>query len=412
MGIFKKLFKKEIRLDNKFSGELVYPALYSKKLKVGSTLYVPEGYAFVLASRGKVLDTYSSGEVELNLINMPVATKKLKLSKPDKSGKFKKKIDIDGYYVNLSEFVFPWKTYRKMVFKDKSYGYFKAKSNGEIVLQINNPTDFIKTLLTEYDYLKKGEAKKLLNNFISEFLTDKIEKKNYELYKVIKNCHSIENEIKELFTKKFNSYGVQINSFYIREFVVPKKYSQINFNSYSLGDLENVVIENPESVNNLSQPQNENNEIVPSKSVFADYGIRTEEFDNSNVKEKSVIEENSAIENIEESEQPFVFSIEKDENYDEDYKDNNFETTPYEITNPYGFDKEIEEELNIEEQKQQTQTKEENNKESQEEKIDEYDFSTSVFTNYSNKGTNKKQQKSQSKFVDLSLDNLYEKKEK
>lgn len=367
MGIFKRLLRKEIYLENKNRNELVCP-ITAKKIKVGSTLKVPEGFAFVLGYNGKVYDCFNEGEKTLDLINMPETVKKFKLNKPDKNGRFVKKIKINGYYVNLNEFIFPWQTYRKLVFKDSEFGYFKAKSNGEIILKVENAKLFMKALLTEYSYLKKGEGKKITLSFISEFLTLFIEKQNYDIVKLANNYPEITEEAKNGITKKFEKYGVNILNLYIREFKLPKKLQEnIINNTYTLEELEDLQEEITTTENNQT------------KSAFTDYGIVVDE--ETTKEENSTYEENPLIAN---------FYDYKDESFYEDYKDNNFETTPYEITNPFKNEEEV---LDAQE-------------------IEEKPNEVSVWGNYENWDTNKKV-KSKPKFVDLSLETLYdEEKEK
>lgn len=369
MGIFKRLLRKEIYLENSCHGELVHP-LSSKKLKIGSTVKVPEGYAFVLGYNGKVYDVFEQGESKLDLINIPEAVKRFKLNKPDKNGKFAKKIKINGYYVNLNDFIFPWQTYRKMVFKDESLGYFKGKANGEIVVKVENPKLFIKALLTEYSYLKKGEGKKITLSFISEFITLYIEKQNYDIIKLINNSSEITNQVKNALENKFSKYGLKIQNLYIRGFILPKKLQEnIVTNSYSLDTLDNIQEQLEEPTCKVEEKQ---------KSAFTDYGI--------NVEEESIDTNN----NVEIEENPLISSFYdyKDESFYEDYKDNNFETTPYEITNPFKNEEKTSSEQEIEE------------------KINE----PSVWGNYENWNIDKKDKNTKPKFVDLNLETLYDDK--
>lgn len=389
MGIFKRLLGKEIRLENKFSGELVYPVLHRKKLKVDSTAIVPEGYAFVLGYNGRVLDVYSAGKNQLNFVNMPETVKKLKLAKPDETGKFVKKIKVNGYYVNLQEFVLPWKTYRRMTLIDSHIGYYKAKTSGELIFKVNDAKNFIKAMLTQYSYLKKGEAIKIFTNFISEYLTTKLEKNNYCLKDALSNTKNISDDIITDMRKKFAKYGVDIENLYIREYTVNKKLTKYGLKSYTLEELEKFSetdqSENKENFEN--EKTNSNKEIIESQnnvSAFTDYGITVD-----TQSQAEEVEENNVL--IKD------FYNYKDEDFYRDYSDNNFETTPYEITNPFAS----EEIINSENQEKQKEcestnsTKDTNNK--------------SVWGNYENWDNTQKTTKQVPKFVDLDLENLYDK---
>lgn len=393
MGIFKRLLGKEIRLENKFAGELVYPVLNRKKLKVGSTVIIPEDYAFVLGYDGKVLDVYTAGKVELNLISMPETVKKLKLSKPDKNGKFAKKIKVNGYYVNLKEFVSPFKTFRKMLFKDERIGYFKAKTSGEIILYVKDPKQYMKAMLTQYSYLKKGEGIEILNNFISEYLTNKIEKNNYSVKQMLSDTASISNHILPDMQKKFSKYGVEIKHLYVREFTLNRKLMKYGLNSYTLEELDTV--EN--MVENIQENQIENTEhqnLQENTSAFSDYGIELQPLNNQQNEEEQIQEQ---TENQEQDEFLTKFYAYKDEDFYKDYKDNNFETTPYEITNPFG---------SIEENTEIVNEPQINSEQKNLEEIKEN--TTSVWGNYENWDTPQKTTKQPPKFVDLNLENLYD----
>ena len=233
ISFFKNRLKKEISIDFDISSFLVYVYKLRKgRVKVASKIKVQDGFDFVLAKSGKVLDIFSSGEHEALLVKIPKSVKKFKLDKEDRYGKLPKYFRADAYFVNKNLInYFPWKSYRKIHVFDKAFGDITFSMSGIVAFKVADTEKFMSSLLGVYDYLKNKEAESIVEGFISDFLVSYCEKQNYS-YSLLFNKNALTDVIYEKLCEKMKSYGIEIMGFLIEEISLPKhlvkKVEQLN----------------------------------------------------------------------------------------------------------------------------------------------------------------------------------------
>lgn len=226
MGILSKIksmFKKDIKLDEKRTQEFVIlHKLKKNTLNLETKVTVDEKFCLVFANDGKVYDILPSGEWEINGLTIPKCVKKFKLAKPDKNGNFPKNFKIRLYYVYLYSIVIDFKSYRKLEFIDNNIGRFVASLSGKCTLKVENSLLFMKCLFTVYNHLKQDEVKFILSDWISEFVTDKTQKLNPPIEKLLKNFE-IERELEEKLKVKLATYGLNLEKLELDEIKISKK---------------------------------------------------------------------------------------------------------------------------------------------------------------------------------------------
>ena len=261
---FKSKFKKEIKVDEKRVEEFVI--LHNLKhceLKLGSTVKVQEGYNLALANKGKVYDILPVGEWEINGLTIPKCVKKFKLAKPDKEGNLPKSFNIRLYYVYLGENTVDFKSYRKIEFKSNELGVFKAKVKGSIKFKTENIELFMKSLFTVYNYIKQDETKTIIADWVSEFITDKMQKFNFPIEELLK-VSSVENKMQELLKEKLKKYGLTLDALILEEIKISNK----TISKYK-ALLEKKELEKHKQV--LEPTQNSSSPFIQSKSVNFSY---------------------------------------------------------------------------------------------------------------------------------------------
>lgn len=177
MGIFRRKTK-DIVLKQDISGYLVFPFPLKKDfVMLGRKALVPEGTVLAFATKGKVLDFLPEGQHTLTPAYLPLANKKFKLNKIDKYGQSPDGFYGYAYFVNLKEVKnFAFGTYKKLRYKNELDGKFWARLEFAVDLQIADEKLFLKSLLKTLAFLKPNEAENIVESWLSEVVTDTLQK--------------------------------------------------------------------------------------------------------------------------------------------------------------------------------------------------------------------------------------------
>lgn len=234
MGIIdsiKSIFSSNISLDVSKVNSIVYPyALKGGKIKVNCKLNVPENFSCVLGYNGKALDCFSSGEFFLAPATLPECCKKLKIHKTDKNNKTKKDFKADVYYISHQTQKMEWRTFEKAELGQKLSGIFSVGAVGKLEYVVSNAPKLIENLLTEFAYIKNGEAEKILKIWISESVVKTLNKYNFALSEFMSDNPVIVENVKTGVSQILFKFGITVKEFEIDEFLLPRKY-QKEYNS-------------------------------------------------------------------------------------------------------------------------------------------------------------------------------------
>lgn len=221
---FKNIFKKNIILNSDVSSNLIFVyKLKNGQIRLNSKVIVPSGFDFVIAKSGKVFDILKSGEHELSLSTLPKCVKKFKLDRAGSDGKLPKTFEANAYFVNLKLFEYnKWISYRKINLSDKCLGNYSIWLEGGFAFRVVDSFRFVNSLLKIYDYLKNKEAEIILENFLSEFVVDEIEKNNFKLEQIA-NLNDLTDLVYEKLCDRMYAFGIEIQGFIIEKIKLPKK---------------------------------------------------------------------------------------------------------------------------------------------------------------------------------------------
>ena len=170
------MFSKNIDCSEELDGKILH--LYSNKnriINVGANIIVPEGYFCVFACRDKVTDVILPGKYAINGANLPKTFSRMKLGKPNKNGKYKKKFEADIYYINNSinsnmKFV----AYNAFKIKSEKAGKIKALSEGLFDFQIMAPDVMLKYFISERPYIEEELFLDILGGLIGNYVNGRI----------------------------------------------------------------------------------------------------------------------------------------------------------------------------------------------------------------------------------------------
>lgn len=230
---------------------------YSKvaEIKINAKLVVPDGFMMVVGKKGKALDKFEAGEHYFNFANLPIMCRKFHIDNTKKYGN-KKQFPADFYFIKNDLRCGSFETYRKVEMGTKAYGIFKTKVFGEYYFKVSDHKEFMQSLLNEYDYIKTGEAEKLLTAWVNDEVVKILEEQNFLLNDVVINNPIIAEALKNKLSKLFSVAGLELLEVKVTNFKLPKKYQNINATIKEVAENKVEEPQQPSAVNNV---QNANN---------------------------------------------------------------------------------------------------------------------------------------------------------
>lgn len=226
MGIFSKGIK-DISLKDNNSNYLVEKIkTQNSSIFIGAKLKVPDNFTFVIGRNGKVLDIFSSGEYVFDFSNLPIASKKLKINKTNDES-LKNRFVADAYYINTNYISTNWESF-KIVAGNRAEGFIKYSFGGKYTYKVKNEKTFMQSLLNELSYIKTGEAEKIVDGWINDEITKLVDKNMFTVEQIVNNSPVIHEKLFEIMKKMFDSAGVELVSFDIDYYKLPKVYQKQN----------------------------------------------------------------------------------------------------------------------------------------------------------------------------------------
>ena len=297
------------------------------QIYLGSKVTVPQNYYFVLGHNGKVLDCFNEGVFELCPANLPKCCSKLKINKQNKNGDIKKAFKAEAYFVNKSEYEISFETYDKAELGNRASGIFTCGIGVTIKFKINDCQKFMEVLLNEYDYIKQGEAEKILKYLTSEMLVNIIYKYNFALSEILSQNPIIEQNIKTELGHKYSKIGLVLVDICNIRYILPKKY-QKKYEEKIKQATKQVEIKEQEKEQTDSQgllsirEQDDNIEQEIKQYVpFGNITIENEDYKQISTSDAPTKQEEIENEKNQVKEQEFV-DLNLDKIYNEQSKDN------------------------------------------------------------------------------------------
>lgn len=228
MGVFqkiKRIFVKPVEIDKNKKDDLIVHSSASGKIKIGKELAVPEGYVCLLVSKEKVLDRFTAGTYKLSVENIPAVCRTLKLTVPNKRGKYKSKFFADIYFVKLSEVENQNFSSNQGVFvkKDKNFLNATVLVKGNYSFVLSDPVLFLQSLLKVYGIVKGSIAQRQLDIWVGDLVDKKIEKNKPSLDYLNERNSACFEGIVDYLNKNMLDIGVKVARVEVTQTILPKK---------------------------------------------------------------------------------------------------------------------------------------------------------------------------------------------
>lgn len=267
MGIFqkiKRIFVKPVEIDKNKKDDLIVHSSASGKIKIGKELAVPQGYVCLLVSKEKVLDRFTAGTYKLAVENIPAVCRTLKLTVPNKRGKYKSKFFADIYFVKLSDVENQNFSSNQGVFvkKDKNFLNATVFVKGNYSFVLSDPVLFLQSLLKVYGVVKGPIAQRQLDIWIGDLVDKKIEKNKPSLDLLNERNSTCFEGVVEYINKNMLDIGVKVSRVEVTQTILPKKIYKRTKLSYQE---EYARVEPDKQLNNSGEPNFDVTENKPQE---------------------------------------------------------------------------------------------------------------------------------------------------
>lgn len=220
----KNLFKRDIDGSGIGENDLVYIAKNNAKVKFGQKLDVGKNCVAMLVAKNKVADVFTEGSYRLDTNNMPLLSRILKLTKPNKKGELPNSFKIDIYYINLKQFEhLSFSSLDYVVAKGKNYKNVKVGLSGDFDFCVFNAVDFMEAMFTQYGLVTDKMAKYEISQLVGTLAVRKVQKNKpniEDLYGRASNCFE---GLADYVSKELFDCGIRVSRIEVTETKFPKK---------------------------------------------------------------------------------------------------------------------------------------------------------------------------------------------
>lgn len=245
-----------------------YP-LKGKKIRVNSSVEIPENFAFAVVVNGKILDILSSGRHRVNGSTMPGVFDKLSLGKPNKNGKLRKSFKAQAYYVNTK--VFEEKEFsssKPFHIRSQYFGRVKGYAEGVANIQIKNIDELLKYLLKRYRVVKPKLAEEEICMLVGNAVNAFVERNKISMEELLLNPNKVNNVLNPAVDDLLYEIGIGAENVSLISLKLTKKMQQKVNEFLSSSDIVSKHLQNV-GVSENEQDGNSTKELVTAdgKSV-------------------------------------------------------------------------------------------------------------------------------------------------
>ena len=275
----KGLFDKTIK-SSKSGKELVFLATKSST-KIGTDIEIKPGYVGVVVAKGVVCDVFQEGRYRLEPKELPLASRKINFTKPNKKGELPKKFNADIYFVNLN--LFEDKFRSKNFVKASGDGFKNLKLNlvGQYSFKVVNPVDFLEALLTQFGIIADQIAKEEVAEWVSTLCVRAVQKNKPTIKELFEKDNRCFAGVGEYVNSDLYDCGIRLEYLEIIGAEFPKKIHKYLSQTYYLNS-DNKP-ENPVEFANQKSFESQSDRVYnqEAKEIEADMSKSTYQFDSA-----------------------------------------------------------------------------------------------------------------------------------
>ncbi len=192
--------------------------MQDQEIQYGAQLVVRESQMAVFVNEGKIADVFGPGTYKLTTNTIPLLTN---LKNWDKL--FQSPFKSDVYFLNSKvQINAGWGTPQPVSIRDKDFGIIRVRAFGQYNYQIENPTDFFKSISGATDEYTKEQLESQLKNVVVSSFSNFLAQSGVPFLDMAANQSLLAEKIKESLVESFKKYGVMVHEFLINNLNLPE----------------------------------------------------------------------------------------------------------------------------------------------------------------------------------------------
>lgn len=230
MGLLKnikRLFNKNIECGNEIDDRIIFLLKKNKPLYFNKNIYVKENNACVIVYKGKVTDVIFSGKYRVNKDSIPETYSKAKIDKLQGSGVKVKKIKVDIFYVNLTEFK-GFEYWSDIPFKTKSdaLGKIKGCLSGLCSIKVLDGGALVRALKDMKGKLSNSNLDNKIGKIVGNKINTLIKRNKIDINMLFNNQNHVESILNADMQDALDKSGIFISNIKLKAIKFTKKYQK------------------------------------------------------------------------------------------------------------------------------------------------------------------------------------------
>lgn len=292
MGIFswiKGLFQKTIKAS-KSGKELVYLATKSST-KIGTDIEVKPGFVGIVVAKGVVCDVFPEGRHRLEPKELPLASRKINLTKPNKKGELPKKFNADIYFVNLNVFNDTFRSKHFVKASGDDFKNLKLNIYGKYSFKVINPVDLLDALLTQFGIVTDQIAKDEISEWVSTLCVRAVKKNKPNISDLFNRSSKCFDGVLNYVNSDLYDCGIRLEALEDMGADFPKKINKYLSQKYYLESVDKP--ENPVKFANEKNFESQSQEVYrdEAEQIEQDMTKNTYQIDDSGTVEVNNFEQ-------------------------------------------------------------------------------------------------------------------------
>ncbi len=195
-----------------------YP-MQDMEIQNGGKLTVRESQAALFVNEGRAADAFGPGLYTLNTQNLPILTNLMNWDK-----KFESPFKSDVYFFSTHQQINQkWGTQNPLTIRDKEFGAIRVRGNGVYSWHVSNPKQFHIKIAGTRQIVHVGDVDEQLRSTVVGLMGDAIAQSGIPFLDLISNQVELGAKILAGLQPAFDEFGLQLDTFVVREFSLPEE---------------------------------------------------------------------------------------------------------------------------------------------------------------------------------------------
>lgn len=191
---------------------------------LGSQLIVEEGQVAMFIRDGQLTDGFKPGRYTLDIGNLPIISKMLKLATLGRTSPFRACV----YFVQLRTFAgLGWGTQTPVLFRDADFKAVHLRANGSFSVRVTSPGTFLRTLVANRGFESTHAIEEFVRRVIVSRLAGVLPDILNSILDLPRHYQDIEVALKKATHDDLEQYGLTLVDLLVEAITVPPEVQQM-----------------------------------------------------------------------------------------------------------------------------------------------------------------------------------------